>query len=434
MSDVLISLSLLTLMFALLGSGLWIALAITGVGLAAISIYSSAPSGQILASTFWGASYSWELAALPLFIWMGEILMRSRLSDDLFSGLAPWLNWIPGRLLHVNVLGCALFAAVSGSSSATAATVGKIALPELRRRGYDENMAMGSLAGSGTLGLLIPPSIILIVYGISSGQSIIHLFIAGIFPGIALAAIFSGYIMVWALYNHGRMPPPEPQSSFARKFYQSRRLFPLLLLIVGVVGSVYMGLASPTDAAAIGVTISLLLSWASRTLSWKTFTEGALAATRTSCMIALILLGSSFLTVAMGFAGIPIRLAEWINSLQLSPYTLIFALTIFFVVLGCFLDGISIVVLTTSIILPMVQQAGIDLIWFGVYLVLVVEMSSITPPVGFNLFVIQGLTRHDMFRVSRAALPFFVGMVFAVLIITLLPDIATYLPSQMSHN
>lgn len=433
MIDVLLSLGLLILLLALLASGLWIALSIAGVGFITILLTSGAPPGQVLASTFWGASYSWELAALPLFIWMGEILMRSRLSDDLFAGLAPWLNRVPGRLLHINVLGCGLFSAVSGSSAATAATVGKIALPELKKRGYDEDVAMGSLAGSGTLGLLIPPSIILIVYGIASGQSVIHLFIAGILPGIMVAAIFMGYVMIWALFNPSKMPPREPSIPFVQKLRQSRRLFPLLLLIVAVVGSIYLGLASPTDAAAVGVILSLLMAYGSRTLTWSSFVEGALAATRTSCMIAVLLLGSAFLTVAMGFAGIPSDLARWIDAMNLSPTTLIIALTLFFIVVGCFLDGISIVVLTTSIILPMVEQAGIDLIWFGIYVVIVVEMSSVTPPVGFNLFVIQGLTRHDMFRVAKAALPFFGGLVLAVFILTVFPEIATYLPQQLSN-
>lgn len=433
MIDILLSLLLLAAMFTLLASGLWIALSLAGVGVMAMLLYSSASPGQVMASTFWGASYSWELAALPLFIWMGEILMRSRLSDDLFTGLAPWLNRLPGRLLHINVVGCGLFATVSGSSAATAATVGKIALPELRKRGYDEVLAMGSLAGSGTLGLLIPPSIILIVYGISSGQSVIHLFIAGILPGLLVAAIFMGYIMVWATLNRAKMPPDDPPTTLREKLHHSRRLFPLLLLIVGVVGAIYLGLASPTDAAAIGVALALLMSWRTGTLNWSSFVDGVMAAMRTSCMIAFILLGSAFLTVAMGFAGIPSSLATWIGSLGLSQYELILALTIFFVLLGCFLDGISIVVLTTSIILPMVQQAGIDLIWFGIYLVIVVEMSSITPPVGFNLFVIQGLTRHGMFRVARAALPFFAGLVLAVLALTAFPGIATYLPAQMAR-
>lgn len=432
MIDVLLSLSLLIALLALLASGLWIALSIAGVGFITIMLYSGAPPGQVLASTFWGASYSWELAALPLFIWMGEILMRSRLSDDLFAGLSPWLNRIPGRLLHINVLGCGLFSAVSGSSAATAATVGKIALPELRKRGYDEDVSMGSLAGAGTLGLLLPPSIILIVYGVASGESVIHLFMAGILPGIMVGAIFMGYVMLWALLNPSKMPPREASIPFRQKIIQSRRLFPLLLLIVLVVGSIYLGLASPTDAAAVGVVLSLCMAYWTRTLTWTTFVEGVLAATRTSCMIAILLLGSAFLTVAMGFAGIPSDLARWIDSMGLSPHTLIIVLTLFFIVVGCFLDGISIVVLTTSIILPMVQQAGIDLIWFGIYVVVVVEMSSITPPVGFNLFVIQGLTRHDMFRVAKASLPFFGGLVLAVFFLTVFPEIATYLPQQMS--
>jgi len=432
MIDVLLSLSLLIALMALLASGLWIALSIVGVGFITILLYSGAPPGQILASTLWGASSSWELAALPLFIWMGEILMRSRLSEDLFAGLAPWLNRIPGRLLHINVLGCGMFSAVSGSSAATAATVGKIALPELKKRGYDEDVSMGSLAGAGTLGLLLPPSIILIVYGVASGESVIHLFMAGILPGIMVGAIFMGYVALWALLNPSKMPPREASVPFRQKIIQSRRLFPLLLLIVLVVGSIYFGLASPTDAAAVGVVLSLCMAYWTRTLTWETFVEGVLAATRTSCMIAILLLGSAFLTVAMGFAGIPSDLARWIDSMGLSPYTLIIVLTLFFVVVGCFLDGISIVVLTTSIILPMVQQAGIDLIWFGIYVVVVVEMSSITPPVGFNLFVIQGLTRHDMFRVAKASLPFFGGLVLAVFLLMTFPEIATYLPQQMS--
>ncbi|QAA94652.1 TRAP transporter large permease [Pollutimonas thiosulfatoxidans] len=433
MIDVFLSLGLLILLLALLASGLWIALSIAGVGFITILMTSGAPPGQVLASTFWGASYSWELAALPLFIWMGEILMRSRLSDDLFAGLAPWLNRVPGRLLHINVLGCGLFSAVSGSSAATAATVGKIALPELRKRGYDEDVAIGTLAGAGTLGLLIPPSIILIVYGIASGQSVIHLFMAGILPGIMVAGIFMGYVMIWALLNPSKMPPREASMPFFQKVHQSRRLFPLLLLIGAVIGSIYLGLASPTDAAAVGVALSLLMAYSSRTLTWASFVEGALAATRTSCMIAILLLGSAFLTVAMGFAGIPSDLARWIGDMNLSPHILILALTLFFIVVGCFLDGISIVVLTTSIILPMVEQAGIDLIWFGIYVVIVVEMSSITPPVGFNLFVIQGLTRHDMFRVAKASLPFFGGLVLAVFLLTAFPEIATYLPQKLSN-
>lgn len=434
MLELLPALFLLILMFALLGSGIWIGLALAGVGYAAISLLSDNPSGSIFASTIWGASYSWELAALPMFIWMGEILFRSKLSDDMFAGLAPWLNRIPGRLLHVNVVGCAIFAAVSGSSSATAATIGKIALPELKKRGYDEDIAMGSLAGAGTLGLLIPPSIIMIVYGVASGQSIARLFIAGILPGLMVALIFMAYIVFWAWRHPERVPKAETSLPFLERLYASRRLLPIIVLIAGVIGSIYMGLASPTDAAALGVTLALILSWLSGTLTWQTFVDGVMGATRTSCMIAFILLGSAFLTVAMGFVGIPSDLANWIDKLGLSQYGLIAALTVFFVILGCFLDGISIVVLTTAIILPMVERVGIDLIWFGIYLVIVVEMSSITPPVGFNLFVIQGLTGRDMMRVAKAAMPFFLGLVLAVIILVLVPEIATYLPELMTRR
>ena len=431
MEQVYLTLFVLVLLFALLASGVWIAFALAGIGFVVIALSSSAPSGQVLASTIWGASYSWELAALPLFIWMGEILFRSRLSDDMFDGLAPWLNRIPGRLLHVNVIGCAIFAAVSGSSSATAATIGKIALPELKRLGYDERMSMGTLAGSGTLGLLIPPSIIMIVYGVAAGESIARLFVAGILPGIVVALMFMGYVIIWALRYPEKIPPAQPPMSLRARIYQSRRLVPILLLIAGVIGSIYLGVASPTDAAAVGVVLSLILSSMSGTLTRKTFVDGVMGATRTSCMIAFILLGAAYLTAAMGYAGIPNDLAAWIDSLQLSRYLLITVLTIFFIILGCFLDGISIVVLTTAVILPMVERAGFDLIWFGIYLVIVVEMSAITPPVGFNLFVIQGLTGNDLVEVARAALPFFWILVLAVAVLVVFPSIATYLPNQM---
>lgn len=431
MDQVYLTLFALAVLFALLASGVWIAFALAGVGFIVIALSSSAPGGQVLASTMWGASYSWELAALPLFIWMGEILFRSRLSDDMFDGLAPWLNRVPGRLLHVNILGCAIFAAVSGSSSATAATIGKIALPELKKQGYDRQMAMGTLAGSGTLGLLIPPSIIMIVYGVAAGESIARLFIAGVLPGIVVALLFMSYVMIWALRHPDKMPPAQPSLSFRARLSQTRKLVPVLLLIIGVIGSIYLGLASPTDAAAVGVVLALVLSGSSGTLSWSTFVDGLMGATRTSCMIAFILLGAAYLTAAMGYAGIPNDLAAWIDSLNLSRYLLIAVLTVFFIVLGCFLDGISIVVLTTAVILPMVERAGFDLIWFGIYLVIVVEMSAITPPVGFNLFVIQGLTGADMLEVARAALPFFWILVLAVALLVLVPGIATFLPNQM---
>jgi C4-dicarboxylate transporter, DctM subunit len=426
-----LSLLLMLLLFAVLGSGVWIALALAVCGFAAVMTKIATPAGQVLATSVWAASDSWDLTALPMFIWMGEILYRTKLSDDMFEGLAHWLQKLPGRLLHVNVVGCAIFAAVSGSSAATCATIGRIALPELLKRGYDEKMAIGTLAGSGTLGLLIPPSIILIIYATVTEQSIARLFIAGVIPGIMLAGLFMGFIVVWAMINHERMPPPEPTVPFIARVRASRRLIPVTLLILGVIGSIYGGLASATEAAVVGVFLSLFLSWWSGTLTQQGFVDSLMGATRTSCMIAFILAGAAFLTAAMGFTGIPIALAEWIGAFNLPSWALLLVLTLFYIVLGCFLDGISMVVLTTSIIIPLVEKSGFDLIWFGIYIVLVVEMAQITPPVGFNLYVLQGMTGRNIFAIGAYALPLFFLMCVAVVLVAMFPGLALWLPSTM---
>ena len=431
MTVTLLSVILLILLFAFLGAGLWVALSLLGVGIAAMALFSNAPLGLVMATTMWGHSNNWALAALPLFIWMGEILFRSRLSEDMFAGLAPWMNRLPGQLLHVNVFACGIFAAVSGSSAATAATIGKLSIPELKQRGYPEKMVIGTLAGSATLGLLIPPSIILIVYGVATEQSIARLFVAGVLPGLMLVALFVGFLAVWSMLNRHRLPDESENVPFRERLRRSRRLIPVLLLILGVIGSIYAGLASPTDAAAVGVVLALILSWSSGSLTVQTFKDGLMGAMVTSCMIAFILAGASFLTVAMGFTGIPRTLAEWIGAMELSTFTLLAALTIFFVILGCFLDGISVVVLTASVIMPMVLEAGIDPLWFGIFLVIVVEMSQITPPVGFNLFVLQSLTGRDILSVAVAALPFFCLMIVAIVLIIVFPEIVTYLPGRM---
>jgi len=431
MSDPVIMLILLVVLLGLLSLGVWVAIALLSVGAVALVFFSNAPVGQVLATTLWGSSHSWALAALPLFILMGEILLRSRLSEDMFKGLSPWLGGLPGRLLHVNIIGCAIFAAVSGSSAATAATIGKMSVPELKDRGYPERLIIGTLAGSATLGLLIPPSIILIVYGVATDQSIARLFVAGIIPGIMLVVMFGGYVIVRALMNPASIPAENDEYTFVEKVKSSRRLIPVLLLIIGVIGSIYAGIASPTDAAALGVLFAIVLSFFSGTLSRKMLLESLMGATVTSAMIAFILGGAAFLTVSMGFTGIPRNLAAWIRSYDLSPLALLGVLTIFFILLGCFLDGISVVVLTTSIIMPMIDGAGIDPLWFGIYLVIVVEMSQITPPVGFNLFVIQGLTGINILSVARSALPFFLLLLGAVGLIIAFPQIVTFMPNLM---
>lgn len=433
MPEISLTIILLIILFFLLASGVWVAFSLMAVGMAALTLFSEAPLGEVMATTVWGASNGWALAALPLFIWMGEILFRSRLSEDMFSGLSPWLTHLPGRLLHVNILGCGIFAAVSGSSAATAATIGKMSIPELARRGYPQSMMLGTLAGSATLGLLIPPSIILIVYGVATEQSIARLFIAGVLPGVMLVSLFIGYVIVWSLFNRDAIPAGEENYSFSEKIRASKSLIPVLLLILGVIGSIYSGIASPTDAAAVGVLLALMLSWYTGSLSKKSFLESLIGATKTSSMIAFILAGAAFLTVAMGFTGIPKMLAAWIGEMQLSPYALLAALTIFFIVMGCFLDGISVVVLTTSVIMPMVEQAGIDPLWFGIFVVIVVEMAQITPPVGFNLFVIQGLTGVDILKVALAALPFFLLLLVGLACIVFFPEIVTVLPNMMGN-
>lgn len=431
MNELSITGLLLLAMFLLLGSGVWIGITLAGVAWVAMTLFSSRPAGDAMAVTVWGSASSWTLTALPLFVWMGEILFRTRLSQDMFKGLAPWLNRLPGRLLHTNVIGCAIFAAVSGSSAATCATIGKMTIPELSRRGYPTDHVIGTLAGAGTLGLLIPPSIIMIVYGVSANVSIAHLFIAGIVPGILLALLFMGYIAAWALLHPGAIPEADTELSLREKLWQSRHLIPIVLLIAAVLGSIYTGLATATEAAAIGVLGALVLSAVQGSLRWQTFRDSLLGATRLYCMIALILVGAQFLTLAMGYIGLPSDLAQWIDSLGLSRFWLLFALALFYIVLGMFLDGISMVVLTIGVILPTVQSAGIDLIWFGIFIVLVVEMAQITPPVGFNLFVLQGLTGYELPWIARRALPMFFLMVAALALLYLFPALVTWLPRHM---
>jgi tripartite ATP-independent transporter DctM subunit len=384
-----------------------------------------------MAMTIWGSASSWTLTALPLFIWMGEILFRTRLSQDMFKGLAPWMQALPGRLLHTNVVGCAIFAAVSGSSAATCATIGKMTLPELQKRGYPDDIVIGTLSGSGTLGLLIPPSIIMIVYGVAADVSIAQLFIAGVLPGLMLAGLFSGYIVVWALRHPDQIPPRDAPMSFMQKIQASSSLIPVVLLIAAVLGSIYTGFATATEAAAVGVVGSLVLSSLQGSMSWSVFKEALMGATRLYCMIALILAGAAFLTLSMGYIGLPRHLAEWIGGLGLSPFALIMALMVFFIILGCFLDGISMVVLTMGVLMPTVQKAGIDPIWFGIFIVLVVEMAQITPPVGFNLFVLQGMTGKQLTYIARVSMPMFFLMTLAVLLIYFVPGIVTWLPTQM---
>ena len=434
MTEIFLTIFFISVLLFFLGSGIWVALSMIGVSAIGMMLFTSRPVGDAMATTIWGTASSWTLTALPLFVWMGEILFRTKLSENLFKGLSPWMQKLPGGLIHVNVVGCALFAAISGSSAATVATVGKMSIPELRKRNYPEKILLGSLAGSGTLGLLIPPSIILIIYGVAVQESIAKLFIAGIIPGIMIALIFMSYVIIWSLINKKEMPKILEEYSFLEKIKRSKQLLPIILLISAVIGSIYTGVATATEAASLGVVGALILSYFQKSLTLETFKSSLLGATKTSCMIAFILAGSTFLSLAMGFTGLPRNLAIWIQGMELSPYVLILVLMIFYIILGMFLDGISAVVLTMAIIEPMIRQAGFDMIWFGIFLVIVVEMAQITPPVGFNLFVLQGMANKDMGYIARSAFPLFLLMVLAVILVVIFPEIALWMPEQMVKN
>jgi tripartite ATP-independent transporter DctM subunit len=431
MSTLAIAGVLLALFLLLLAGGLWIAMAMSVVAWTGLYFFTSSPPEVNLFQSYWGSSASWSIAALPLFVWMGEILFRTRLSEEMFAGLAPWLGWLPGKLMHVNIFGCAIFAAVCGSSAATCATIAKVALPELASRGYDEKNCLGSLCGAGTLGLLIPPSIIMIVYAVAAEVSILKMFLAGVLPGLLLVSLFSGYIVVWALLNPEKTPATVEKLSLGERFRRARNLIPCLILIGFVMGVMFTGAATATEAAAFGVLGALGIAWWSGSLTRHNFWASLMGATRLSCMILFILAGAAFLSSCMAFTGIPRALAAWVISLNVSPYGLIFALTVIYVLLGMAIDGISMIVLTTSIVLPMVDAAGFDLIWFGIFIVLLVEIAQITPPVGFNLFVLQTMSRRDIHYVAVAAIPFFCMMLLAIAIVAAFPQIAVWLPDLL---
>ena len=422
---------LFVVLAGLLAGGVWIAISLLAVGWLGMLFVGGIPAGAVLATTVWGNSASWELAALPLFIWMGEILFRTKLSEEMFRGLAPWLGRIPGRLMHVNVLASGLFGSVSGSSAATCATVAKIALPELKKRGYDEMLSLGSLAGAGTLGILIPPSITMVVYAVAANVSIIQLFLAGFLPGLLVMGLYSGYIAIWSMINADKMPPAEPKMSLRDKLRESANLIPLTFLIFLVFAALLSGWATATECAAWGVLGSFAIAWWGGVLDRKSFWESVMGTVRVTCMIMLILAGASFMKQSMGYTGIPLALASWVDSLQLGPYTLIAALTVMYILLGAALDGISMIVLTTVVVLPMIQKAGFDLVWFGIFVVLIVEMAEVSPPVGFNLFVLQTISGRDSYTVARAALPFFFLLVLAVALITAFPQIVMWLPKYV---
>jgi C4-dicarboxylate transporter, DctM subunit len=430
----LAGLIVLALIVGFLGIGTWIFAGLLMVSITALALVLDFPPqriGAIVTKIMFRSATAWELAAIPMFIWMGEMMFRTDISERLFRGLAPLVDGIAGRLLHTNVMGCTLFAAVSGSSTATTATVGKITTTELARRRYDTNLAIGSLAGAGSLGLLIPPSIVMIIYGVLAEVSIAKLFAAGVFPGLIIAGLYSGYIVVRCALKPELAPPAGEIFTWRERLSGLAQLVPVLCLIAIVLGSIYAGFATPSEAAAVGVAATFLLTALTGQLRWAVFAQSLMGAITISAMVCSILVAAAFLSTAMGYLHVPQDLAAAIGALELSAYSLIVILALFYIVLGLFLDGISITVMSLPITLPLVVQAGFDPLWFGVFLVIMVEIGQITPPVGFNLFVLQGLTGHSIGRVARASIPFFFLMLTGAAIVTFLPQIALWLPTVL---
>jgi C4-dicarboxylate transporter, DctM subunit len=421
----------LLLLAVFLGTGVWIGLSLLTIAALSITFIAGQSAGPSMATTIWSSTSSWMLTALPMFVWMGDILFRTKLSEDLFKGLAPLMGRWPGGLLHTNVMGCTIFGSVSGSSAATLSTVAQMTIPELKKRNYPDWLIVSTLAGPATLGLLIPPSIMMVVYGVMTNESISAINIAGIIPGFVLAGLFTLYVVIRTKAMTDFRPTEEPATTWREKLYASRRLIPVNILLVIVLGSMFAGLATATEAAALGVAGALALAWWQETLTWENFRDSLMGATRTTAMITLILAASAALSLAMGFTGIPNQLAAWVATLELSPFMLLMALLMMYIILGCFLDGISCIALTIAIVEPMVRQAGIDMVWFGIFVIIVVEMAQITPPVGFNLFVLQSLTGHSMFKIARWSAPMFAIMVAMIFIMIAFPELATWLPSKM---
>ncbi len=426
--------SLLLLLALLLGSGVWIGFSLIGVAVFAIEFFAHRAAGPPIALTMWSSSSSWMLSSLPMFIWKGNILFRTKLSEDLFKGLAPLLGRLPGGLLHTSVLGCTLFGAVSGSSVATLTTVAQMTLPELKKRNYPEHMIIGTLAGPATLGLMIPPSIMMVVYGAMTNESIAAVSIAGIIPAIILSAMFTVYVVISCSLSKDFNPAQEPKTDWREKLYASRHLVPVVLLIAMVLATMFFGLATATEAAALGVAGALGLAWWQGTLTWQTFIDSLMGAVRTSAMIALVLLAGSALSLAMGYTELPKMLADWVATLNLSPFGLLMMLLLLYTILGGFLDGISCIVLTLPMIEPMLRAAGIDMVWFGIFIVLVVEKAQITPPIGFNLFVLQSMTGHNIFKIAAWSFPMYLIMLAMVFVIIAFPGLATWLPHHMMHR
>ncbi|SMY10304.1 TRAP transporter large permease [Flavimaricola marinus] len=428
------SLVLLGLLVLFLGAGTWIFSGLMLVGASAMYFvldFNLTRIGSIATKVISSSAISWELAAIPIFMWMGDIVFRTDISQRLFRGLAPMVARIPGGLLHTNVFGCTVFAAISGSSTATTATVGKITIPELKKRGYDVDLASGSLAGAGSFGLLIPPSIAMIVYGVLAQVSIADLFAAGLIPGLMMAALYSGYIALSALINPSKAPRYEGEITIGTLGKGLLELLPIMILMFIVLGSIYSGIATPSEAAAVGVAGAIVITIVTGQFSFALMRDSLMNTIRVSAMILMLIAASAFLSAAIAYMHLPTQITAAISAMELSPYGVLLILAVLYIVLGMFLDGTSMTVMTVPIAVPLIVQAGFDPLWFGIYLVIMIEMSALTPPVGLNLYVLQGLTGDSMGRTVRAAAPFFILLCIGTVILAAFPQVVLWLPNAL---
>lgn len=420
--------------FGALAIGVWIGVALIAVSAVLMLTFRSLPMDLLFSQYIYNIMASSDLVALPMFVIMGEILFRTRLSTALFRGLAPWAALVPGRLFHINVMASSVFASISGSSAATTQVVGRISLAELNQRGYAPNIAIGSLAGAGTLGLIIPPSTLIIIYGVLAEESVLRLFTAGVIPGLLLAGTFSLWIAIHSSLQKDAIPESEEalrKLKFRQRLASLKELAPVLFLVLAVLGSMYAGIATPTEAGALGVLGATIVTLVQRTLTLETVKEVAIESTKTCSMIGLIILGATILGNVTAMMGIPEFVSHWVGDLGLSPIALIFALLILYLILGTVLEGFALIATTLPVVLPLVEAAGFDKVWFGIFLVIVTEISQITPPVAFNFVVIQGITKRSTGYLARVTMPYLLIMMAFAMLLAVFPGIVTWLPNLL---
>lgn len=420
----------LAVMLLLLLGGVWIAIALGMVGVIGLAMVNPTLLGG-LESVAWNTTESFVLTAVPLFLFMGSVIMQSGISARFYRGLVPWLSLVPGGLAQSNIVACSIFAALCGSSVATAAAIGAIAIPEMRERGYDMRVTTGTLAAGGTLGILIPPSIPFIIYGSTVGESVGRLFTAGIVPGLILTLVFMTFLALQVTLSPGLVPARGEAHAWAERWKGLGDMVPVFLLVLLVMGGIYGGVMTPTEAAGVGASGAVAVAALYGQLSWPVLRRSLLETIRVNAMILFIVMGAQIMSLALVSAGIPRGIVALISPLAASRWLIFALIVVMYLVLGCLVDALSLMLLTLPVVFPIVQAQGFDPIWFGVVLVLLLEVGLITPPVGINLFVIQGMSGRPLGEVSAGSLPYVILMLLGIALLAIFPGLALWLPARM---